>query len=35
MGRPSARATFDLYLAAAEQARALGRPIPSPSATAP
>jgi outer membrane protein TolC len=30
-----ARATFDLYLAAAEQARALGRPIPSPSATAP
>jgi outer membrane protein TolC len=30
-----ARATFDLYLASAEQARALGRPIPSPSATAP
>ena len=30
-----ARATYDLYLAAADLARALGRPIPVPPATAP
>jgi outer membrane protein TolC len=31
----SARATFDLYLATAELARALGRPVPLPSSRAP